>query len=68
VIRDNDVVIYDFAFRRLGDGRHATQESSKNYDPLKQRIPLISKKFGACGRLSRWKSKGKIASRTRTAG
>jgi hypothetical protein len=43
VIRDNDVVIYDFAFRRLGDGRHATQESSKNYGPFEQKSPLTSK-------------------------
>jgi hypothetical protein len=49
VIRDNDVVVYDFAFRRLGDGRHATQGSSENYDSLKQKLPLTSKKFGAYG-------------------
>jgi hypothetical protein len=37
VIRDNDVVVYNFAFGRLADGRQATHEGSKNYGPLKQK-------------------------------
>jgi hypothetical protein len=43
VIRDNDVVIYDFAFRCLGDGRQATHKRSQNYGPFEQKPPLTSK-------------------------
>jgi len=44
VIRDNDVVVYNFAFRRLGNGRQATHEGSKNDGPFEQKPPLMLKK------------------------
>jgi hypothetical protein len=49
VIRDNDVVVYNFAFRRLSGGRQATHEGSKNYGPFEQKPPLTERD---CGRAS----------------
>ena len=46
MIRDNDVVVYNFTLRRLGDGRQATHEGSKNYDPLKQKPALTERDWG----------------------
>jgi hypothetical protein len=46
VIRDNDVVVYNFAFRRLGGSRQATHEGSKNYDPFEQKLPLTERDWG----------------------
>jgi hypothetical protein len=43
VIRDNDVVVYNFALWHLGGSRQANREGGKNYGPFKQKPPLMSK-------------------------